>query len=342
MAETFEYSLAQLAKMLEVEYRGDPETAITGLATLASAGPGQLSFYSNPRYLQELAATRAAAVIVHPDHLSHCRVNALVSDKPYLSFARASHLFSFRDPGPGRIHPSASIHPDSTVDPSAVISQNVVIEAGAEVGEGVYIGANCFVGEDCRIGEGSWIYPNVVLYANTFMGKDVIVHSGVVIGSDGFGFAHDGAGHLKIEQLGGVEIGNNVEIGAGTCIDRGALDNTVIADGVKIDNLVQIAHNVRIGRNSIICGCSGIAGSATIGENCIIAGGAGVSNHVTLADNVTITAMSVCNRDVPEKGAYSSGTALTETSLWKRNMLRFSELDSMAKQLKRIVKEQQK
>lgn len=335
--QTSEFSLAELARILGVSFAGEGDIKVSGLATLAAAGSAQLSFYNNPRYQQDLLNTRAAAVILHPDHADKSPVSVLLSEQPYITFARASQLFARRIPGQPGIHSTASVDPASEVDVTASIGANAVIEAGASVGAGCHIAANCYIGANSQVGKNCWLHANVTVYEDVIIGADAIIHSGVVIGADGFGFAWDGWEHVKIEQLGGVRIGKNVEIGAGTTIDRGALDDTEIADGVKIDNQVQVAHNVKVGANTVICGCSAIAGSATIGANCVIAGAVGIINHIKLVDGVTVTAMSLVNRDIKEPGVYSSGTGLSKTSQWKRNMLRFGELDAMAKQLQRLA-----
>lgn len=338
MAGKVAYPLGELARLLEVDYSGNPGELLSGLATLGNAAAGQLSFFHNRRYYQALLNTRASAVILHPDYLAKCPTNALVSEKPYITFARATHLFERRSRTPAGIHPSAVIAGSARLDPSAVIGPHVVIGENAEIGAGVRIGANCSVGDDCAIGRASLLHPNVTLYPGVRIGERALIHSGVVIGADGFGFASDAGHHLKIAQLGGVRIGDDVEIGAGSTVDRGALDDTVIEDGVKIDNLVQIAHNVHVGANTIICGCSAIAGSSRIGKNCTIAGGVGIINHLVIADNVTVTAMSLVSQSIGKEGVYSSGTGLSDTITWRRNMVRFKELDEMSKRLRQLEK----
>jgi len=213
------------------------------------------------------------------------------------------------------------------------------VEANAEIGDDCVIGANSVIGSGCSIGPSSSLHANVVLYPNVHIGRRAIIHAGAVIGCDGFGFARDGARSVKIEQLGGVRIGDDVEVGACTTIDRGALEDTVIEDGVKLDNQVQIAHNVRVGENTIVCGCSAIAGSSTVGKNCIIAGAVGIINHVNIADGVTVTAMSLVNKSITTKGVYSSGTGLSESALWKKNIVHFRKLDELASRLKALEKE---
>lgn len=339
MSGIIEYSLAELAGLLEVDHDGDPDTCLSGMATLGNAGPGHLSFYNNPRYHQDLKTTRAGAVILAPEHAHEAPCAVLLSASPYVTYAHASRLFEPGQSAAGGIHPSAVIDPGCRIGEGVSIGPCTVVEADVEIAENVRIGAHCQLGHGACIGRDSRLEASVTLYPRTTLGDAVVVHAQTVIGSDGFGYAFDGQQHVKIEQLGSVRIGDRVEIGAGCTIDRGALDDTVIGNGVKIDNQVQIAHNVIIGDNTIICGCSAVAGSAKIGANCIIAGAVGIANHVTIVDGVTVTAMTLVNRDIRRKGVYSSGTGLTETSVWKRNMLRFGELDAMARQLKKLSKE---
>ena len=327
------FTLKELASLLKLELRGNPAQKITGLASLEWAGQSDLSFYHNPRYRKSLENSRAGAVIVHEQYADLCNCPVLLSKKPYLSFAEASALFvPERQEQPG-IHPSAQISGQAQVHRQAVIGPNVCIGAGTIIEAGVSIGANSVIGQHCRIGSDSRLHPNITIYDSVSIGNRNIIHSGVVLGADGFGFASDGNRHVKIHQLGGVEIGDDVEIGAGTTIDRGAIENTTIANGVKIDNQVQIAHNVRIGENSIICGCSAIAGSSEIGKNCIIAGAVGIINHVRICDGVTITAMSLVSRSISKPGIYSSGTGLSDSATWKKNIARFSRLDEMWKKM---------
>lgn len=332
-------TLGELATRLGLELQGRADLPVSGLATLATAGPDQLSFYHNQRYIGDLRTTRAAAVILRPDAAAQCPVPTLLAKNPYAAYARASALFAFRSDSRAGIHPTAVIDPSARVAPDASIGPHVVVEAGAEIGSGCRIAANCVIGAGSRLGADCVLSPNVTLYHGVTLGERVRVHSAVVIGSDGFGFAPDGGRYLKIEQLGGVWIGDDVEIGAGTTIDRGALDDTVIEAGVKIDNQVQIAHNVRVGANSILCGCSAIAGSSVIGKNCIIAGAVGVVNHVSIHDGVTVTAMSLVNQSITEPGVYSSGTGLDTAGNWKRNIVRFRQLDDIWRRLLRLEKQ---
>lgn len=337
-------TLSTIAKELGLELRCDSQQAeqsISGLATLASAGSGQLSFYHNPRYYSDLCSTRASAVILRPEHAKDCAVACLLSPNPYLSYAKASQLFDIASAEEGSIDASSCISVSARIGAGVSIGPNAVVGERVQIGDGVRIGANCVVGNDCVIAAASTLHANVTLYHGVQLGERCLVHAGVVIGSDGFGFARADGKYHKIAQLGGVVIGADVEIGANSCIDRGALDDTVIGDGVKIDNQVQIAHNVQIGANTIICGCSAIAGSSIIGKNCTIAGAVGVINHVRICDGVTVTAMSLVNQDIDVPGLYSSGTGLEATGSWRRNIVRFRQLDEIWRRLLRLEKKQQ-
>jgi len=322
------YSLGELADQLGLTLEGDPDQVITGIATLVSAGEEDLSFYHNKKFHTDLTNTNASAVILTEEASADCPANKLLANNPYAAFARATQLFQTGSAAADGIHESASIDSTASVGEGVSIGANVVIDAYAVVGANCTIGANTVIGAESSIGKDSLLYPNVTIYPGVNCGSNAIIHSQVVIGSDGFGFARDGDKQVKIAQLGGVQIGRDVEIGAGTTIDRGALEDTIIGDGVKIDNQVQIAHNVRVGDNTVICGCSAIAGSSTIGKNCIIAGAVGIINHITIVDNVTVTAMSLVNRSIREKGIYSSGTGLSETAKWKKNIVHFKLLDA--------------
>ena len=338
MSKKTVYSLGELAELLEVELRGDSSLRVDGLATLRSAVPGKLSFLSNPRYVNQLASCKASGVIIDPELASACQSAQLVSSSPYVTYARASQLFAKDESADAGIHPSANVHPSAVLGEHVSIGNNVVIEANAEIGEGALIGAGSYVGARSRIGKHSRLFPNVTVYHDVRIGDRAVIHSSVVVGADGFGFAFDGRRSIKIAQLGGVQIGDDVEIGAGSTIDRGALDDTVIGNGVKIDNQVQIAHNCVIGEHTVICGCSAIAGSTTIGRYCTIGGAVGIIGHLQIADKVMISAMSLVSQSIAEPGIYSSGTGLLESKEWKRNIVRFRQLDDMAKRLRELEK----
>lgn len=338
MTHNKNYTLTELAKLIDAKLLGDGQCEIYGLAPLSNAAPGQLSFLSNSAYIEQLEKSKASAIIVEEKFAAKFPGNKLISSSPYVSFAKATQLFDKSPAQNSGIHPSASIHDSVVLGESVAIGANVVVEANAVLGDGVVIGAGTYVGESVTLGVACRLHSNVTLYHDVAIGANAIIHSGAIIGADGFGFAFDGSKSIKVHQLGGVRIADDVEIGAGSTIDRGALEDTVIEQGVKIDNQVQIAHNCRIGAHTIICGCVGIAGSVTIGEYCIMGGGSGAVGHITIADKVQVSAMSLVSKSISEAGMYSSGTMHMKTSEWKRNIVRFQQLDSIAKRLKEIEK----
>lgn len=337
MATTVRYTLGDLAQRLGATLQGgDPEADIKMLATLSSAGTGDLSFFANPRYLRQLQQTSAEAVLLRPEQAGDCPVAALIVDDPYLAFAKASQLFDWRAPLCPGIDSTAVIADSARLAADVEIGPYVVIGESVEVASGVSIGAGTVIGRDCQIGSGCRLEPNVTLYPNVTLGEQVLIHSGAVLGSDGFGFARNQQGWEKICQLGGVVVGDRVEIGAGVTIDRGALDDTRIEAGVKLDNQIQIAHNVIVGRDSAIAGCTAVAGSTRIGERCTIAGMAGITGHLEIADDTHVTAMSLVSKSITRPGAYSSGTGLEPHQQWKRNVVRFRQLDDLARRVRRI------
>ena len=343
MTQIKSYRLGEIATFLGARLVGDGHCEINGLGTLRGASPGELSFLSNKTYLDQLAKSQASAIILEEQFADRSTANLLVSEQPYVHFARASSLFAATpEPTPG-IHPSAVVASGAAVPRSASIGPQVVIESGASVGEETVIEAGCFIGRGASVGNRCRLHNRVSLYHHVRIGDNVIIHSGAVIGADGFGFAFDGKCSVKIHQLGGVDIGDDVEIGAGTTIDRGAIEDTVIEQGVKIDNQVQIGHNTRVGAHTVICGCTAIAGSATIGEYCILGGASGMVGHLQIADHVEVSAMSLVSQSIHEAGAYSSGTVQMKTPEWKRAVVRFQQLDSIAHRLRdieRLLKQQ--
>lgn len=338
MAQIKEYTLGELATLLDAELIGDNQCLITGLGTLKNSGPGDLSFLSNPAYIDQLSSCSASAIILDEKFTKDYSGNALVSKSPYVCFAHATKLFDDQSVSDASIHPSAIIHADAHIGDSVDIGPNVVVEAGVSIADGARIGAACFIGANSQIGEDCRLHSGVTLYRKVCLGKRVVIHSATVIGADGFGFAFDGEKSIKIHQLGGVNIGDDVEIGAATTIDRGALEDTVIEHGVKIDNQVQIGHNCHIGEHTVICGVSALAGSVTVGKYCILGGGSGAVGHITIADKVQVSARTLVSKSIPEAGMYSSGTGHMKTSLWKRNIVRFEQLDSLAKRIKALEK----
>ncbi len=332
------HTLEELAGFVGGRVEGDTTCVIENVASLESAGSRDISFYTGGKHKAALANTQANAVILSDKHVSLITTNLIVVDNPLLAFAQIAKKLNPVKPKSG-VHPDASVDPNANIDASAYVGAQSVIAAGVQVKAGVVIEAACVIEHDCIIGENSTLHANVTLCHGTIIGKNAIIYSGAVIGGDGFGMANDKGRWIKIPQLGIVEIGDDVEIGANTTIDRGALDNTVIGKGVKLDNLIQIAHNVKIGDHTAIAGCVGIAGSVVIGNYCTIAGGVGITDQVQIADNVHITATSLVTQSISQSGAYSSGTPLQENAKWQRNYVRFTQLDDMAKRLKRIETE---
>ncbi|MGD2031165.1 MAG: UDP-3-O-(3-hydroxymyristoyl)glucosamine N-acyltransferase, partial [Gammaproteobacteria bacterium] len=285
--------LGDLAERSDCELRGDPDVEVTGVATLARAGPGEISFLANPAYREFLAETRAAAVILAEKDADRCPVSALISDNPYLAYARVAAVLHPQPPFQAGISERATVDSSASVAPSAWIGAGSVIESGAVIGEDSFVGPGCTIGSNAVIGAGCRLVARVTLCGDVTIGDRVLVHPGAVIGADGFGIARDGDRWVKVPQLGSVSIGNDVEIGANTTIDRGAIENTVLESGVKLDNQIQIGHNVRIGEHTVIAGCVGISGSTVIGRRCMIAGASGIGGHIQIADDVILLAASV-------------------------------------------------
>ncbi len=322
-----EFSLGDLAERFGGEVYGDGGCMIHAVATLEQAGPGEITFLANPHYRAQLAGTRASAVILAPRYAGDCHVNALVTDNPYAVYARVAQLlYPPRRPAPG-VHRSASVEASSVLKDGVSIGANAVIGAQVRLGRDVRIGPGCVVEDGVEIGAGSTLVANVTVRQGSRIGERALLHPGVVIGADGFGFARDREGWIKIPQLGCVVIGDDVEIGANTCIDRGALDDTVIEDGVKLDNLIQIAHNCVIGAHTVIAGCTGISGSTKVGRHCLIGGGVGIVGHVEICDGVTISGFSLVAKSILKPGTYTSGMPLMPHADWLRNAAHLRRLD---------------
>ena len=319
------FELSHIIAALGGQLHGDASLSIAGLASLESAGPGQITFLSQARLLRKLQSSQAACVIVAPafEVAARARGACIVTDQPYLYYARLSQWWKRQHAGPAlpQVHPSAVVDAMAEVDASAIIGPLCVVERGARIGAGTWLKARVHIGENCRIG------------------ARCILHPGVVIGADGFGFAPDRDGHWeKIEQLGAVRIGDDVEIGANSCVDRGAIDDTVIEDGVKIDNLVQIAHNVHIGRHTVMAGNVGVAGSTRIGAYCQIAGAANIIGHLSIADHVVISVASVVTRSIHKPGQYSGIFPLDEHANWEKNAVSLRHLNQLRERVKALEK----
>jgi len=330
--------LGEIAEYVGCELRGEPDTTIERVCTLQAGVADGISFLANPHYRQFLPDTRAGAVILAGADADQCPVAALLADDPYVTYARVAQLlYPVTAPESG-IDPSAVVAPGARVDATAYVGPNVVIETGVRVGPGSLIGAGCILQQDCRVGENTRLIANITLCRQVVIGDRVLIHPGVVIGSDGFGIANDHGVWVKLPQVGGVRIGNDVEIGANTTIDRGAVEDTVIEDGVKLDNQIQVAHNVYIGAHTAIAGCTAIAGSARIGKHCMIGGAVGITGHLEIADGVVITAMTLVTKSIARPGLYSSGLASMPNKQWNKTLIRLRQLDDMAKRLAALEK----
>ena len=336
------FALGELAAQLGAELIGDPAQVVSHIASLDSADASAISFLSNPRYLPALATSKAGCVIVSPLHrdTATLRGAALIATDPYLCFARLTQLWVAhgRSAIASQVHPSAVVHAGAHLAPGVSVGALAVIEDGAVVGDGAVIGAQCFIGAGASVGAQTRLSAQVVLGARCHIGARGIVHSGVVIGADGFGFAPHAGRWEKIEQLGGVRIGDDVEIGANTCIDRGALEDTVIEDGVKLDNLVQIAHNVHIGAHSALAGTAAVSGSTRIGAHCTLAGGAGVVGHVTLADHVHLGARSVATHSIHKPGLYTGLFPIDDNASWEKNAATLRQLHRLRDRIRTLEK----
>ncbi|MGO4262098.1 UDP-3-O-(3-hydroxymyristoyl)glucosamine N-acyltransferase [Lysobacter sp. TAB13] len=325
------YTARELAERFSLGLHGDADVRVSGVGTLAKAGPGQLAFLANPKYRAQLAESHAGVVVMREDDAAAHAGTALIARDPYSAFAKMSALFEpkpVREPG---IHALAVVDPSAQVSADAHVGPFVSIGARSRVEAGAMIGPGCVIGEDCVVGEGCELIARVTLVTRVRLGRRVLIHPGAVLGADGFGLAMEAGRWLKVPQLGGVSIGDDCEIGANTCIDRGAIEDTVLEEDVRLDNQIQIGHNVHIGAHSAMAGCSAAAGSARIGRYCLIGGGAGVLGHLEVCDKVTITAMSLVTSSIREPGEYSSGTPLMDNRSWRKNAARFKQLDAIAR-----------
>lgn len=319
------------------DLRGDGSIAITGLATLEAAAAGQLSFLANPKYRGQLASTRASAVILSAEMAELCPAAAIITPQPYLYFAHVSQFLAEGPHPPAGIHPSAVV--ESAIPASVSVGPQVWIAADVELGENTVIGAQCRISAGARIGADCRFYPGVTVYAGCRIGSRAIVHSGAVIGADGFGFARAPEGAwVKIAQTGRVVIGDDVEIGANTTIDRGALEDTIIGDGVKLDNQIQVAHNVQIGAHTAIAGCAGIAGSAKIGTGCTVGGAASILGHLLLADGVNVSSGTLVAKSITMPGTYTGTVPFMAHDDWLKNFSRLRHLDAMADKIRALEK----
>ena len=329
-------TLAELARRFHGRVRGNPDLVVKRVASLDAAGPDDISYLSDGRYLVRLSATRAGAVILTEADAPHCTGSALIVENPHLCFAHVAQLLHSPPPFRPGVHASAVVSPSARVAKSAWIGPHAVVEDDAEIMEDAYVGPGCLVGQGASVGARSRLVAHVVLGDRCAIGADCLLQPGAVIGADGFGFAKDGERWQKVPQLGRVIVGNEVEVGANTTIDRGALDDTVIGNGVKLDNQIQIAHNVRIGDNTAIAACVGIAGSTRIGKRCTFGGQVGIIGHLEIADDVHVTAKSLVTSSIRQAGVYSSSLKAMPAEKWRRNAARLHQLDEMAQRLKKL------
>ncbi len=333
MADSISLTAAALAERFGLDVRGDAARSVRGVATLARAGADELAFLSNPRYRPQLADTAAGIVVMREADADGYAGTALVARDPYVAYARIAALFEPTARAPAGIHPSAVVDPSAQVHASASIGPQVCIGANARIGAGAHIGPGCVIGEDCEVGDGCDLVARVTLVTRVRLGQRVTIHPGAVLGAAGFGLAMDAGRWINVPQLGGVVVGDDCDIGANTTIDRGALDDTVIGEDVRLDNLIQVGHNVHIGAHTAIAGCVGIAGSTRIGRYCLLAGKVGVAGHLDICDKVVVHAMTMVSASITEPGEYSSGIPAQPTREWRKNAVRIRQLDSLARRI---------
>jgi len=330
------WTLAEIAKYIDGVVQGDETYQVESFATLENASNHQISFLANLKYKKFLTTTAAGAIIVNVDAAALVPNNAIVVDDPYVAYAKAARLMNPIRLYESGIATSAVISNTAVIHESASIGAQVVIESGAEIAENVVIGPNCVILSGVKVGAGSRLTANITLCEDVKVGERCIIHPGVVIGADGFGIANDKGQWIKVPQVGSVNIGNDVEIGANTTIDRGAIEDTLIGNGVKLDNQIQIGHNTIIGEHTVIAGCVGIAGSTTIGKNCVIGGGVGIGGHLFIADGVQLTGMTMVTKSINSSGAYSSGIPAEPTAQWHKNVIRYRQMDKLAARVKEL------
>jgi len=329
-------TLAALVARFGGELVGDGAQVVRQVAPLGRATPDEIGFVSQSKYLDQLASTRAGAVILPADARDATERPRILTANPYLYFARVSALLNPPPRPPAGVHPAATVAADADIAADASIGPGAVIGTGAAVGPRSVIGPNCSVGDGARIGADCLLHANVTVYHRCEVGDRVILHAGCVIGADGFGFAPDGERWEKIPQIGRVLIGDDVEVGACTTIDRGALEDTVIGEGVKLDNLIQVAHNVQIGAHTAIAACTGIAGSAKIGRHCTIGGAAMIFGHIEIADNTRISTNTLITKSLPKAGTYTSALPFSEHEVWQKNAVHMRNLDKLVKRVKAL------
>jgi len=332
-------TLGQIAARFGLVLRGDPDAPIERVAPLEQAGPGALSFLADPRHRRFLKGSAAGAVVLDPESAADCPVNALIADNPRAAYARIAQWLYPEPPLSPGVHPSAVVAADARIGAGAEVGPQAVVGAGATVGAGALVGPGCVVGAGAALGAGTRLVARVTLYPGVKLGSRCLVHAGVVIGADGFGIAQDRDGWVKVPQLGSVVIGDDVEIGANTTIDRGAIGDTVLEDGVKLDNQIQVGHNVRIGAHTAIAACTGISGSTIIGKRCLISGQVGFTGHLSVADDVIVLGQSMVSHSITKAGVYASAVPVSEAAGWRRVVARLRNLDELFDRVRRLERQ---
>jgi UDP-3-O-[3-hydroxymyristoyl] glucosamine N-acyltransferase len=330
------FTLQELADKTGSRLSGSGETVVERVADITSGKAGSIVFVSNTKYSKFLRTTDAAAVIVTEQMLADCGKPALVTDNPRVVFSKIALLLNPLPEVEPWISPQAVIADNADVDPTARIEACVVVQKGASIGPGTWISPGCVIEKDAKIGANTRLFANVTIGEKCVIGDNTILHSGAVIGADGFGFVWDEAGYIKVPQLGSVQIGNDVEIGANTSIDRGTIGNTVVENGVKIDNQIQLGHNDHIGEHTTISGHTGISGSVKIGRKCVIGGGVAIGDNLEITDNVTLFGRSSVGNNIKEPGMYAAVIPVVEAGKWRRTLARIKQLDDLAKRLKAL------
>lgn len=341
------YTLGEIAEVIGAELQGDPACKIYSVAPLDKAGEGQISFFVNSRYqlvqssryAKYLPTTHASAVVLAPNYVEQCSANKLVLEDVHQGYVKLASIFEKKPTLSPGIHPSVVIGLNCQIADTVTIGPNCVIGQECVIGENTVIEANTVIKDFTQLGKDCYLHPNVTIYHNVHIGDRAVIHAGAIIGSEGFGMVRGPEGWKKIPHLGGVFIGNDVEVGACTTIDRGAIEDTIIENGVKLDNLIQLAHGVVIGENTVIAGCVGIAGSTRIGKNCMIGGLTGISDNIVIGDNVIFTGMSQVTKSITKPGIYSSGTGIFDHKAWHKNIARLHHLDDLARKLRKLEKE---
>lgn len=330
------YTLLHLSKIVGGEVLGDPDVEIVSVATLSNANSGQIGFLINSKYQSELNSTNASAVIIPPDCRDLCNTNAIIVSNPHAAYAKVANLLHPAKIPPAGIHSTAVVEKSAKIASDVWIGANTYIGCNVCIGKGVQIQTGSVIEDDVNIGDNSRLLANVTISRGCQIGSRVLIHPGVVIGADGFGQANDEGVWIKVPQIGRVIIGDDVEIGANTTIDRGSIEDTIIATGVKLDNLIQIAHNVEIGEHTVIASSTAIAGSTKIGRHCMIAGAVGIVGHIEITDNVTILGMSMVSKSITSSGVYGGSIPATDSRKWAKQLANMRHLGDILKRLKKL------